>query len=286
MSHKILGSFLGILCAFEFSCMLACCQGAQQFVSTGTLIFFQSFLSWMFILPFIYIKGISSLQTSHLGLLIIRSLFGLASLLCLCLALQTENLTVVTLLNNAFPLFVPLIAFFWLKEKIKHRAWIGLLIGFIGVAIILQPQATSLTTGLIFGLSSAVFSALLAIALSKLSKEPFHRILFYYFLIFWIFTAPVYGFSFEIPPFFAWIYIFLAAVFTVAIQFTLTLALRKTSAQAVAPLMYLSVVFSAIINFIKNETLPTLSTLIGICMIVAGGLITSWIHNKDPRTSL
>ena len=46
------------------------------------------------------------------------------------------------LLSNSAPLFIPLIAWLWLREKISASTAISLVVGFVGVLLILKPGAS------------------------------------------------------------------------------------------------------------------------------------------------
>ena len=86
------------------------------------------------------------------------------------------------LLSNSAPLFIPLISRAWLKEKIGGMVWISLLIGFAGVALVLDPSPALLSNpAALIAISAALFSAFALVSVNQLSStEPSDRILFYF----------------------------------------------------------------------------------------------------------
>ena len=58
------------------------------------------------------------------------------------------------------PLFITLFAACWLKEPVGLQGWSGVLIGFIGVLLMLNPQVGDLSTYALMPLASAILYAL------------------------------------------------------------------------------------------------------------------------------
>ena len=86
-----------------------------------TVIFFQNFISWLTIIPWVCVHGIHSLRTQRLGLIFVRSIGGLLAFTLLFMAVQQTSLVDAVLLNNAAPLIVPFAVWIWLKIPINHQ---------------------------------------------------------------------------------------------------------------------------------------------------------------------
>jgi hypothetical protein len=87
--------------------------------------FFQNFISWLIIIPWIFLHGIHSLKTQRAGLIFVRSIGGLFAFAFLFMAVQRTSLVDAILLNNAAPLIVPFAVWIWLKIPINHKLWPG-----------------------------------------------------------------------------------------------------------------------------------------------------------------
>jgi len=161
MSKDFLGILLAVIALLLFSIVYAFYKASQPFLSTTQILCITSSCSWIAILPFVLSKGFKFLPTKHFYLLSFRTLLGLASAFCITKALATISLSEALLLSNTAPLFIPFIVLIWHKTKIPHRLWIGLVIGFIGVFIVLQPGFEKIGPGQILGLLSGITSAMM-----------------------------------------------------------------------------------------------------------------------------
>ena len=79
------------------------------------------------------------LRTSRTWLHILRAAAGLLSQVLMFVAVKRMPLVNAVLLSNSAPLFIPLVTWVWLKERIGGMVWVSLLIGFAGVILILKP---------------------------------------------------------------------------------------------------------------------------------------------------
>ncbi len=107
-------------------------------------------------------------------------------------AVKKMPLVDAVLLSNSAPLFIPLVTWAWLRQRIQGMVWVSLLIGFAGVVVILRPSLALLKNPAApIALSAALFSAFALVSVNQLSKsEPARRILFYYFLFSSLAAAP------------------------------------------------------------------------------------------------
>ncbi len=98
--------------------------------------------------------GFSGLRTSRIGLHILRAVGGLLSQAFMFAAVKKMALVDAVLLSNSAPLFIPLVAWVWLKEKIGGMVWVSLSIGFAGVILILRPSLALLSNPVALSLSA------------------------------------------------------------------------------------------------------------------------------------
>lgn len=283
MHIHFLGVGLAVLSMLFFSVTYASYKVCSSYLPNTHAIFFQSLMSWVIILPFALKNGVKSLISPVLGKIFARTAFGILSLYCITRALKTAGLAEVITLSNTSPLFVPLILWFLHKVKISLRLFIGLFIGFIGVWIIFEPGFKEIHVELALAFLSGVFSAFLVVLTPLIAHEPFRRIMFYYFLFFWLALLP---FVFlEWTPFssIAWLYITLAAITMIVGQVSFTMAARYATAKEIAPTLYTSVIFSAIIDWLIWNKTPSLVSTVGMIVVCIGGLVTMNFTKKRVR---
>jgi drug/metabolite transporter (DMT)-like permease len=280
MHFPFLGSAFVILSMFFFSLLYAIFKACTPFISNTQIIFLQSLFSWIFLAPFLLKKGRAFLKTALLGRIVLRTLFGLVSMICITFAVKTTSLAEVVVLNNTAPLFVPLIVWVWHREKIPLFLLLSMCIGFLGVLIIFRPGFESVHLGVLLAALSGLFSGLLFVVTKYIAHEPFLRILFYYYLIWWVVTLPFAFFSWEAIPSSVWALLVAAAIASLLAQGSVTASLRYASSQELAPFIYTSVIFSAFLGWLIWGELIDITSLIGMGFIIIGGIATLLNHRK------
>src|SRR5436309_1030695 len=73
-------------------------------------------------------------------------------------------------INFSAPLFSALVAVIWLKERAGAARWTALLAGFLGVLIVANPGADSLTLGALFALANAMMFGSVTVAVRGMTK--------------------------------------------------------------------------------------------------------------------
>src|SRR5579872_6643965 len=126
----LLGIGLAVIAMLFFSMTYAFYKGCGTYLPNTHTIFFQSLFSWIIVLPFALKDGIRELISPNLGKIVLRTIFGILSLYFITLSLQKVTLSEVVTLNNAAPLFVPIILWIWHRNAITLKLAIGLIVGF------------------------------------------------------------------------------------------------------------------------------------------------------------
>ena len=98
-----------------------------------------------------------------------RGLSQFGSMLCWFLAVSVLSLGSATAIGFAAPLFTTLLSIVILKEKVGIHRWSALVVGFVGVLLITDPGAGTLTGGALFALANAVLISTVAIAIRRMS---------------------------------------------------------------------------------------------------------------------
>jgi len=257
----------------------------QGHLPTIQIIFIQNCISLVCISPLALRKGFQRLKTSVFPLHLLRDIAGVASYYLYFIAISYLNLTDATTLNYSAPFFVPFIWWIWMKEKIDLHVWWSIIIGFIGVAVILNPSTRIFEEGFVFGLCAGIASAVAFVALRivNLKREPMTRTLFYYFLVSAILTAPFAGIYWVHPEGSQWPKVIGIGLATVIAQMLLTVAYRYGTASYLSPLGYSTVIYAAISSWLIFGISPTIQSVIGTVLIVIGGTLT-YLLKKKPET--
>jgi drug/metabolite transporter (DMT)-like permease len=142
----------GILMMIVATALFAGASAASKWLvgiyPVGEVLFARSLSSLItgaaMILPF---AGFSAYATQRPRDHIARGLSQSISQTCLVLAFSLMPLAGAVAINFSSPLFAALVSIVWLKERAGFARWSALLIGFIGVLIVTDPGANSLTVG-------------------------------------------------------------------------------------------------------------------------------------------
>lgn len=236
-------------------------------------VFLRNIFGLMLLSPIILHSRNELLQTGIIHLHLLRAITGLSAMYCFFYALGNLQLADGMLLKMTSPLFMPLIALFWLGERARRLTLMAIPVGFVGVALVLSPQGEFNWIALI-GLLGGAFAALAKVTVRRLGhSEPSIRVICY----FAIFATPVSA----IPLLWAWQtptpeefgLAFLVGLFGASGQFLLTRGYAVATASNVSPFTYFSVIFGAIYGYLFwGETLNN-TFIAGALLIVIAGIM-------------
>ena len=250
-------------------------RSVAEALSVAQLVFLRNAFGLLIMLPLVLgVKGIS-LKTTCIHLHLGRALVGVSAMSCLYYGWTHLPLGTAALLKQTAPLFMPLLALWFLKEKIHPVLFWALPIGFVGVALILNPANSGLQLAVLIGLAGALLGAQAKIFVRKMKdSEPSRRVVFYFSLFASLFSAP-----FAIQGWVALGWLELAGVIGIAAlstlaQLSMTKAYHSAPAGYLGPFTYSSVIIASLVGwFLWDETLATL-TIVGMGLIVLGGMMT------------
>jgi drug/metabolite transporter (DMT)-like permease len=277
-----LGILLTLLAFLSVAIMSALAKAVSVSVAAQVTTFFQNFISLLLFLPWILRRGITDLRTERFGLHLVRAISGLLSQYLLFVALRYIPLVDGVLLANAAPLFIPLVVWVWLKQRIQARLWASLIIGFIGIVLILQPRGGALNWAASLALLAGICSAVALVSVGRLDlTEPPARILFFYFAISSVLTAPFVVARWSTPEPRTWLYLAGVGVTMAIAQLLLILAYRQTSTSGLAPFNYSVVVFSGLIGWLVWNQVPNMLSIVGMVLVAAGSIYSTMQHRTS-----
>ncbi len=226
--------------------------------------------------------GIRVLRTKRLHLHALRGGLGLAAMGCTFLAYQAMELADAKAILFSAPLFMTVLSIPILGEKVGIYRWSAVLVGFVGVLVILRPDAGMLQSGALFALGGAVLYALVVIVIRYQSgTENVATIIFYFSLIGTIGGA-------VLTVLFGWVTPTLpdlALLITVGLiggfgQYFMTLAFRLAETAAIAPLDYTSLAWAILFGYLFWHHIPTPGVFVGIALVTGSGLFILYRERK------
>lgn len=279
-----LGVRHAVIAAAAFSIMGALIKLLSTELNTPIITFLRNLFGLLFLLPVVARSSWRSLKTKRLGLHFLRTVVGLTAMYSFFFAIANIPLAEAMLLNYAAPLYVPLIAWLWLRERPARGIAPLILVGLVGVGMIVFgkpiPESETELTGfsvspvLALAVLSGVFAGWAFVTIRKLSStEPAPRIVFWFGVFSVMITAVPAVIHWQNPSPNAWALMLGVGFFATIAQISLTRSYALIPAAQVAPLNYLVVVFSMLIGWgFWGESLTSLSML-GAGLVVGSSIL-------------
>lgn len=247
------------------------------------IVFFRNLLGLPLFIPWLIRNGSGALKTTKLRFHLMRAGVGVTAMTCLFYSWGHLPLAQAALLKQTAPFFMPLIAFWWLGESVPKVVKLAILVGFIGVALILNPQQGAFNTGVLIALVGACLGALAKVTIRRMrDTESPQRIVFYFAFFSAIFSSiPAYlGWQSMTFEHLGWL-VLLAVTSTVA-QLLLSKAYGLAPAGQLAPYTYGSVAIAALFGWLIWDELLGVNTWMGIFLVTSAGIVAMMGKKDSP----
>jgi len=288
-----LGVPLMLLASLANTGMSACMKLLTRDLGTVGIVFWRNLLCLFFTLPLVYFANSSiplrdKLRVGNWKHLVIRILSGLLALFLLVYSLKTLSIGTTALLINTYPILIPIVASLWLGVKMIHKLWWGIGLGFLGVAIVLNPQTGTFQWSMLTAMGASLLSAIayLSLRMSHYS-DPAYRTLFYIFLFSTLITGTwslfLWDENWAALQFEMWPYLLGAGISGFIFQFCMTMASKFGPMRVLSPFAYSTVVFSMIVDRWEWNIPLTATMVIGSVLIFCGGFLTTYLYPKERQ---
>ena len=246
-------------------------------IDTVTVLLFRYLLCLpLLVATALWQRGGEALSITAPRTLAIRIVTGLISLACFYAALDLMALSLVTVLFQTLTLFVTFLAPFLLGERVGWRRWTAVLVGFGGTVLLLNPSAAGWTmAGVLLGLGSPFFGAMMMIALRRLGRRdsPATTAVWHNGCGALIFAAIVLATGANMPSTSTDIGILVAVgVLSSFQQFGLAFSNKLLPASIMAPLHYLSIPMGITAGIFLFGEVLTPEIVIGSAVIIASSI--------------
>lgn len=221
-------------------------------------------------------------------LLFFRGLMGFLALLAFFYNIAHISLADAMTFSKTSPIFTAFFAYLFLKEKMSVYGWMALLIGFVGIVLITQPEGFLLKKTDVLGIFSGVGAALAYTSVRELRNYYDTRAIVLSFMtvgtvgpILLLIAGPYIDVKeldfmfaeFTMPQGEEWLSILGLGLFATMAQIYMTKAYGVTQAGVVGAASYSNIVFAIIIGLFMGDALPNITTSFGILAIFLAGLL-------------
>tara|TARA_Y100001968_G_scaffold222611_1_gene205344 strand:+ start:109 stop:1008 length:900 start_codon:yes stop_codon:yes gene_type:complete len=258
-----------------FSLMSVCVKALQGKIPVAELVFSRATIS-LIITRFLLLKNNINPWGYQKKLLLLRGFLGTFALFCIFKALTILPIATATVIQYIYPTFTVICAYFILKEPILKRIFYSLIIGWLGIILVSQPEWISnnfleTSIAITIAIVGALMTSLAYICVRKLSKKEHPLVIIYYFPLVSIpLSIPFLINNFIVPNGIEWIWILGIGFFTQIGQLCITEGLRLIPAGQATSLNYSQVIFSCIWGvLIFQEQITSSIYLGGLCVLIS-----------------
>ncbi|HHO76319.1 MAG TPA: DMT family transporter [Deltaproteobacteria bacterium] len=237
------------------------------------IVFFRNLFALVFFIPLLATRSARiELKTNRPFSHLLRTATGLCAMYCYFYALAHMKLAEAVLLSYTTPVFIPIIALFWLRESVTMKVGFAVIIGFAGVIFILKPGSGIFQPVSVIALVAAIFASTAMVAIRSMSdSEPPGRIVFYYTALSTLISAIPLFWAWEMPEGSTLALLILMGIVAVTGQLLMTRGYSAAPAARVGPFIYSTVIFASILGwFFWDETLDILSLTGAMLVCIAG----------------
>jgi drug/metabolite transporter (DMT)-like permease len=229
-------------------------------------------------------------------LLLFRGSMGFAALLAYFYIMAHIPLGTAVTYNKTSPIFVAIFAYLFLNEKLHKSALLAIVIGFVGIVLVAQPEGGSFSKDDILGIFSGIGAALAYTSIRELREYYDTRAIVMSFMgvgtiapLILMLVTPYVNVSEEFDWMFAefvmpvgieWLYVTAVGISATVSQLLMTKAYELTKAGIVGTISYTNIVFAVIIGVMLGDPIPNIWTVLGIILVIISGLMVALVKEK------
>ena len=208
------------------------------------------------------------------------------------ISLTYMSLAMANALFFSSPFFISILAIVFLGEKVGIRRWLAIIVGFLGVYIVLNPNFENFDYTKLAPVACALFYAI-SMTITKITsdKDSVYSQMFHLYIgaigisiIFFIFTGKGQFNTFSDPtlqfilrewftnPTYSWPFILIMGLVASLSFYFVFSAYSIASPSVVSLFEYSLIIWAIIIGYLLFNDIPTVRTFIGVALIIGAGV--------------
>ena len=278
---NLFNKFYLVFASLFFSLMTVCVKKVDSRINIYELVFFRSLISLLITSLILKKKDINPWGNNR-KLLFLRGILGTVALVCIFYAIRNMPLSISTVIQYTYPIFISIFAGLFINEKITKNTVLSLILGWLGILVILnQSQLANINVeieklSIFIAFFGAISTAFAYITVKKLSAtEDIFIIIKYFPLVSVITLFPIVLRNWVTPNLNDLFWIMGIGIFTQLGQTFLTIGLKKLPASEASTINYLQVFFGSIWGVLFFSELININFLFGSILVLLGTIISS-----------
>jgi drug/metabolite transporter (DMT)-like permease len=283
--NNLQGILWMVYASFWFAVMTTIIRHLSTELGTFQMVFLRNILCVTLMLPWFITVGHQHMHPKQPWKLYgYRSLSGLLGMWGIFYAIRYIPLTEAIALTFTVPLFTTIMAMLFLKEKVDYHRWIGIIIGFVGVLVILRPGSSSFQIAALLVIGAAFTWSISNILVKKItSSDPPKIILFIMMLIMTPLALPTALIDWQPLDVNNLLWVLALAFVTNQAQGALIYAYRATDINIVMPYDFSRLVFITILAYLLFDEIIDLPALMGALIIFGSSIYVVHRETAEAR---
>ena len=244
-------------------------------------VFLRLLFALILILPFALRARLTFGKTQQLKTHMLRSAVGICAMWVWFMSISIVPITDQTALSFLAPIFTTLGAILFLKEIVRIRRWLAIIIGLSGAIVIVRPGFAELSVGHLYAVGSAMMMGMSMLLIKHLTAKdsPLMIVFFSHIFMTPLAFVPAMLVWSHFPPE-LYLYLMGFAPFAFFGHFALAKAYSLADASFVAALDYARLPFAALIGWLMFAEFSDIWTWIGASIIFASAF---YIVRRDVQ---
>tara|TARA_B110000971_G_C19975542_1_gene484762 strand:- start:540 stop:1442 length:903 start_codon:yes stop_codon:yes gene_type:complete len=278
--NSLIAIFMMITSGLCFVLMHSAVKYLSKEIHIFEIAFFRCALVIFVLAPVILQQGLKIFKTHQPKLQFLRVATNSIAMTCFFYGITTTPLAQLTTLGFTVPIFATILAVIFMKEKIRLRRTLALVIGFTGTIIVARPDI-SIELGSALIIFSSFLWSICLIFIKKLTRTDSSITISLYFGIGMI---PVTLFLalpfFEMIDFRQFIILMFIAITGTLAQTIMNSALKKGDLALLLPFDFLRLIWSVLIGYALFYEEPKITLWIGGFLIISSTTYIAWRESK------
>jgi drug/metabolite transporter (DMT)-like permease len=272
---RLLAGALFIVSAeLMFALMGASIRQVSADLNNGMIVFARNLIGLGLLLGLMSRPANGGLRTNVPHLHLVRGLAGLGAMYCFFYAIAHMPLANAMLLKLTAPLFMPLVALFWLGERFTWHVVAALGVGFTGVSVILVPDFAQMAPVAMIALLGGALAAVAKVTVRRLSAtEPAGRTVFYFAAIGSLASLLPLIWLWQTPTTAELTWLAMVGLLATLGQLLLTRGMACAPAARLGPFAFFSVIFGAALGWLFWDEVLGWMTVLGAGLVMLSAVL-------------
>jgi len=248
---------------------------AARELSVFQIMLLRSALGMLMLWPLVRAAGgLNAVRTEQLPQHALRNAVHYAAQYGWFVALTLIPLAQVVSIEFTMPIWSAALAVVFLGERMSSRKWFAVLLGLVGVAVIVRPDAGAIDSGQMIALASALGFAISIVLVKSLTRTDAAVAISFWMLVVQSAIGLVPALIvWQWPSVQTWGWVVVVAFCGTYSHYCFARAMQLADATVVVPMDFLRVPLTALIGWLAYSERLDLFTLLGIGLILTGNVL-------------